>query len=527
MFNPAKKSFHSFGSLKNEIFDFAQIGKYFRKKDHSDKPYVLSDKSCHDLDFDELFMFLDRTNSKIGQQYLYNQLRSPHGNQNQTDNAEKIISELTINQTLRESIEKQLSKSNTNAVYSIATLFQDEHVTPPEWFPVIKFFSFAAALSLFLTLLNTQFAFVLFVVFIGNLILHYLNKSNLLQYADSIPQLVRMTATASSLFKIESLKAVAPNLPTALSDMSQLKRKLVMFKWEEKMQGDLQAVAWGLMELVKIFFLIEPMLLFHVLKQLDKKRNSMEAIFKFVGEVDCIISVASLRKGMKHVCAPIRSSQAKHFEARNLYHPLIPNCIENSISLTNKSVLLTGSNMSGKTSFIRTIGISVLTGQSLNTCFAEGMTMPMPRIFSAIRISDDLMNDKSYYFEEVLTIKEMIVACESGQANLFLLDEIFKGTNTIERIAAGKAVLSALCKSPNIVFVSTHDIELADLLQEEYDLYHFSEIVNDHTVDFDFKLKEGKLTNRNAIRILELNGYPKGIIDEAVKIAEDLDRGIK
>jgi DNA mismatch repair ATPase MutS len=180
--------------------------------------------------------------------------------------------------------------------------------------------------------------------------------------------------------------------------------------------------------------------------------------------------------------------------------------------------------MSGKTTFIRTIGINVITGLTINTCFAESMVIPRARIHSAIRISDDLMNDKSYYFEEVLTIKDMIDNAGNGTANLFLLDEIFKGTNTVERISAGKAVLSSLAKNENIVFVSTHDIELTDLLEDEYELYHFSEIVSDKSVDFDYKLKEGKLKNRNAIRILQINGYPDEVIQEAMALAEELDR---
>ena len=133
------------------------------------------------------------------------------------------------------------------------------------------------------------------------------------------------------------------------------------------------------------------------------------------------------------------------------------------------------------------------------------------------------MNDKSYYFEEVITIKEMIDKSRDGKQNLFLLDEIFKGTNTVERISAGKAVLSALTKAENIVFVSTHDIELADLLKDEYELYHFSEKVDNRTVDFDYKLKEGKLKNRNAIRILQINDYPEEIISEAFEISKKLD----
>jgi DNA mismatch repair ATPase MutS len=180
--------------------------------------------------------------------------------------------------------------------------------------------------------------------------------------------------------------------------------------------------------------------------------------------------------------------------------------------------------MSGKTSFIRTVAINVITGLTINTCFAEHFSMPRVRIFSAIRISDDLMNDRSYYFEEVMTIKEMIDKSKGGNLNLFLLDEIFKGTNTVERISAGKAVLSSLNEENNIVFVSTHDIELADLLRNEYDLYHFSEIVDHKTVNFDYKLKEGKLKNRNAIRILQINDYPENIIKEAIEISEKLDK---
>jgi DNA mismatch repair ATPase MutS len=179
--------------------------------------------------------------------------------------------------------------------------------------------------------------------------------------------------------------------------------------------------------------------------------------------------------------------------------------------------------MSGKTTFIRSIGINLITGLTINTCFAEAMSIPRIRIYSAIRISDNLMNDKSYYFEEVLTIKNMIQKSSDGKPNLFLLDEIFKGTNTIERISAGKAVLSKLSKNDNIVFISTHDIELTDMLAGEYELYHFSEIVNENNVDFDYKLKEGKLKSRNAIKILQINDYPDDIINEAIEISETLD----
>jgi DNA mismatch repair ATPase MutS len=296
------------------------------------------------------------------------------------------------------------------------------------------------------------------------------------------------------------------------------------FELELKIQSDSQLIFWGILELIKILFLVEPLFLFGALKKIDTKRKEIEEVFFFVGQIDSLISIASLRKGLNSYCIPNIVTEQKTIVTKDVYHPLIDDCVKNSIWIDKKSILLTGSNMSGKTSFIRTIGINVITGLTLNTCFAGQFSTPRVKLFSAIRISDDLMNDKSYYFEEVLTIKEMIDESGSGNSSLFLLDELFKGTNTIERVSAGKAVLSSLAKADNIVFVSTHDIELTDLLKEEYDLYHFSEIVDHKTVAFDYKLKEGKLKNRNAIRILQINDYPESIIQEAIQLSEELEK---
>ena len=275
-------------------------------------------------------------------------------------------------------------------------------------------------------------------------------------------------------------------------------------------------------ELIKALFLIEPVLLFKILPFLDSRRQHIADVFNFVGEIDAVLSIHSLRNDLPYYCIPDIISDKKELSTNASYHPLIFNSVANDIDLNGKSALLTGSNMSGKTTFIRTIGINVILGQAINTCFAKEFKVSRMKVHSAIRISDDLLENKSYYFEEVLTLKNLLQESQTAAGNLFLLDELFKGTNTIERIASGKAILSYLNKNNNIVIVSTHDLELAGFLKNSFDLYHFTEVISEGKMLFDYKIKPGNLTTTNAIRILSLNDYPQEVVDEATWLADQI-----
>ena len=514
----------SFGKVKTDSPYFESVERYFRNKDHSEVFQVLSDKTCNDLDFNELFMFVDRTTSKVGQQFLYNTLRSIPPDGNNFTKQELIIEQISNDPKLRLKIQIILDRLSSDNVYFITSLFQDEHLKKPKWFFIIPLLSLSAFLSLLMTPFISQFFFILLGVVIINMLIHYWNKKNLYEYIGSIPQLLKLNKASKELFRINPLMDINPELTESNKIIDRVKNRMAFFKLEAKLQSDAGMIFWSMLEIVKAFFLLEPLLLFGVLKQLDTKRKEIEKVFSFVGYIDSLISIASLRQGLNLFCLPEITGKSKVLEVSEMYHPLIADCVPNSIQVVNKSILLTGSNMSGKTSFIRTVGLNAISGLTINTCFASRVVLSRFKIYSAIRISDDLMNDRSYYFEEVLTIKQMIEKSQTSDSNLFLLDEIFKGTNTIERISAGKAVLSFLNNLNNIVFVSTHDIELADMLMDTYDLYHFSEQVDNKTVDFDFRLKQGKLKNRNAIRILEINDYPGEIIKEAIEISKELDK---
>jgi len=127
-----EKLLSEFGNLKSDSFDFENIESYFRKKDNSTAFQTLSDKTCNDLDFQELFMFFDRTNSKVGQQYLYNKLRNIPADSTENRKNERLLDEFANNSDFRVFVQSQLSKLNDREVYYIATLFQDEILKPPK-----------------------------------------------------------------------------------------------------------------------------------------------------------------------------------------------------------------------------------------------------------------------------------------------------------------------------------------------------------------------------------------------------------
>ncbi|MFC2187549.1 DNA mismatch repair protein MutS [Fulvivirgaceae bacterium LMO-SS25] len=511
----------NYSKIKNGTFYFNRIRQYFLNNDTSTAFQVISDKTYEDLDLDELFMFIDRTSSKIGQQFLYHALRVIPSNKDRFDRFEDLIKVLNANNELKESTLEQLSRLNSNDAYYISSLFQENHLPKPKWFWVVPILSLTSILTIILSIFFPQLLIILIPILGVNYFIHYWNREKFTQYSGSILELLKLKQVAKELAKTEVLSKTNNEINNAIMAIDSIGFQMSLFRLEAKLQSDIGQALEGFLDIVKALFLIEPLVFFNVLKEFDSKRNEIHQLFKLVAEIDVAISIDSLRKDLPYYTIP-RFENKKELLAKDIFHPLLPDFVANSIESHQKSILLTGSNMSGKTTFIRTVGINAIVSQTLNTAFAREFAIPPLKVHSAIRISDDIMNDKSYYFEEVLTIKMMVEESRSGVQNLFLLDEMFKGTNTVERISAGKSVLSYLAKQGNIVFISTHDLELAAYLEDSFDLYHFTEVVENDNIIFDYKIKHGQLKTTNAIRILALNKYPNEIIDEAKKLSMQL-----
>ena len=504
----------------NDYFNFYVIGKYFENNEHKNKAFhIISQKVKTDLDIDDLFKFIDRTSSKIGQQYLYFKLRTIGSIESLLKF--DVLSNLFLNnETLRLKSQLILSKINSENSYDLEKLITDKPIEKPTYLKFIYASSLTSVLLIILTFFNPLFSLLLLPVFFINTIFHYKNKENVTYYTNAVYQLSRALKVSKELSSTNEIKQHFSDI-SFIKKVSAIQTKTEFIGFEKQLSNEYALFFWFIIELIKIQFMVEYILFYSFIDSITKEKESIEKLFCFIGEIDSAISIASLKAGENKLCTP-NFTKEKQLISSEIYHPLIDNCITNNINLTSTSMLLTGSNMSGKTTFIRTIAINSILAQTLNVCFAKEYAAPFFKVYSSIRITDDLLKDTSYYLEEVLTVKKLVDAAKNEENCLFVLDEIFKGTNTIERISGGKAILSYLNKKNHTVLVSTHDIELTDLLvKENYELFHFSELIENEELYFDHKLKSGKLKTRNAIKILELYKYPSEIIVDARKIEKN------
>lgn len=208
---------------------------------------------------------------------------------------------------------------------------------------------------------------------------------------------------------------------------------------------------------------------------------------------------------------PVFSGKGLKFAAEGLGHPLIPKdvCVRNDFEINNGACVITGSNMSGKTTLLRTVGINLVLAYSGAPVFAHKLECSVMDIFTSMRVHDDLNRGISTFYAELLRIKMIIDYSHKEQPLIYLIDEIFMGTNSLDRIAGARSVLKNLSKSWIIGLISTHDFELCDLEHEssvKIKNYHFTEKYINNEIKFDYKLRPGRSKTTNAKYLMKMVG---------------------
>lgn len=211
-----------------------------------------------------------------------------------------------------------------------------------------------------------------------------------------------------------------------------------------------------------------------------------------------------------------RNGARASYVARALGHPLIPSAqrVTNDFSLQRlgQILLVTGSNMSGKSTFLRTVGINFCLAQAGAPVCAELFEWTWARLACCIRIDDSLDAGLSFFYAEVKRLKQLLDATQDRTQPpvLFLIDEIFKGTNNRERLIGSRAFIASLAGGHGFGLVTTHDLELTDMENHVAGLAnaHFQETVSAGALQFDYALRPGPCPTTNALRIMALEGLP-------------------
>jgi len=233
--------------------------------------------------------------------------------------------------------------------------------------------------------------------------------------------------------------------------------------------------------------------------------------------LDAMCAVASFRTMLREYCLP-EFTENKQYTAVELYHPFLTEPVPATMQ-TTKSVLITGSNASGKSTFIKAAAMNAILAQTIHTVCAKQYQASFFKVMTSMALTDNLFGNESYYIVEIKSLKRILDETNGKVPVLCFVDEVLRGTNTVERIAASSRILHSIANSNALMFAATHDIELTYMLKEYFENYHFEEQILENNILFDYQLKSGRANSQNAIALLGVLGYPEEIINKARKTA--------
>ena len=229
-----------------------------------------------------------------------------------------------------------------------------------------------------------------------------------------------------------------------------------------------------------------------------------------VGDVEALASLGSYAHGRPDHTFPELVETPRYFDATALGHPLLENPVTNDVAIRPplQTLIVSGSNMSGKSTFLRTIGLNVVLAQSGGPVFAARMRLSALTVAASIRILDSLREGRSRFYAEILRLKQIIDIARDGHA-LFLIDEFLHGTNSHDRLIGATGLVEALVKAGAIGLITTHDLALtkiADSLGDKAANVHFLDEVQDGQMHYDYRLRPGVVSRSNAIALMRSIG---------------------
>ncbi|MGN0402723.1 MAG: hypothetical protein ACI4HQ_10785 [Acetatifactor sp.] len=502
---------------------FQRMGSFFERHRQDGQ---LDDITWNDLGMDEIFKRMNYTMSASGEEYLYYMLRTLKQDRESLLHFEEVVECIGQNPDERVRLQYKLHQLGYTGKYSLYEYIENldylgERSVRKHLIPDLLFLPAIGMLWV-----NFSFGIVGIIgLIIYNIISYFSEKGEIEPYITSFAYILRLLEACGELEKLK--------LPGCRQELECIREH------REKMQSMCRGAFWVmaagngsnlasgdilgvLLDYVRMIFHVDLIKFAGMLKTLREHMEDIDALIGTVGYLETATAVWIFRQTLDNGwCLPefADENDGIGIEINQGYHPLISMPVKNSIIARN-GVLLTGSNASGKSTFLKTVAVNAILSQSVNTCTGDSYRAPFYHVYSSMALRDNLESGESYYIVEIKALKRILDAVSKQQRVLCFVDEVLRGTNTVERIAASTQILKALNNKGAMCFAATHDIELTGLLEREFDNYHFEEEIRDGDIFFNYRLMKGRASTRNAIKLLELLGYEDEIIKMASARAE-------
>jgi hypothetical protein len=476
---------------------------------------IIDHTTWNDLDMNEVFNRMNACQTSIGEEYLYALLHGLKFAQDGFDKQEKLVDYLKSNPETRLNIQmclSKLGKSNYNGLYS----FLDEVDFKSVKFSILyKILSYLPLCCFILIPISITAAISSFLCAIVMNILVYFIAKKPIEYEDAaVKYFSTMLWCCNQICTMED---------RGLSELQmELKEN---YRYMKSISGDFSGTVQKkiamsdidmFLEYFKIISLYDIKKYNKIIRTVSKYKENCKMLYRSISELDAWIAILSFRESLPVYTKPHFISSMQ-INLKDLYHPLLKHPVPNTVLLSNDSII-TGSNASGKSTFIKALAINGILAQTINTCTARVYQTPYALIITSMAVRDNIMEGDSYFVTELKSLKRVLDKVENTPCICFV-DEILKGTNTVERIAASASILKYLHQKNCLVTVASHDIELTRILEEEYDNYNFCEQITDEGITFDYTIKEGASQTRNAIKLLHFMEFGDEIVGGAENLA--------
>lgn len=507
------------------------ISMYYRKHE---KPHQIDDITWHDLDMDEIYQKINFSHSSAGDEYLYYRLRTPMQTKEEMEHFEKHVDFFMTHEKERVAMQMQFHRLGRMRKYSVY-----EYLDYLELLGERNSTKYYLSVAFVIASIAVMFVSVpvgvcaLLVVLCRNMIHYYKEQKEIEPYITSFRYIAKLLETAGKIGKepIGEIEKEREELLGQVKALEHFKRNsFIVFTGSASGAGLASGnILEALFDYLRMIFYLDLMKFNQMLHVVRTHISEIDRIYTLIGELETVVVVGEYRMNLRgDYCVPEfvdeDGAENGYLDIKGLYHPLLNEPVKNDITV-KKGVLLTGSNASGKSTFLRGVALSAIMAQTLHTCMAHSYRSTMFRIYSSMSLQDDLVSGDSYYMVEVKSIRRILENVKAAEKDkkqvLCFVDEVLRGTNTVERIAASTQILRALSGAHVICFAATHDVELTRLLARDYDNYHFEEEILEDDIFFPYRLKTGPATTRNAIALLKMLGYDEKLVKDAEHLAEN------